>query len=107
MGGSLVLNTHTDMHHQLHARLTRDYEPLLWRDDASVLLSGSSDVEARAARSNHNAQVLVDVLKDHPAVERVYHPSVEQKGLYDEWKRVGGHAHLFNNLRSKPLPMRP
>jgi cystathionine beta-lyase/cystathionine gamma-synthase len=50
-----------DMHPQLHARLTRDYEPLLWRDDASVLLSGSSDVEARCQLSNKNALELVNM----------------------------------------------
>eukprot|EP00939_MAST-03C_sp_MAST-3C-sp1_P002424 g2424.t1 len=90
MGGSLVLNSRSPLHARLHARLTRDYEPLLWQQDAAVLLSASSDVEARVATSNANAVALVRLLEAHPTVERVYHPLVETKDLYDEWRRDGG-----------------
>ena len=54
MGGSLVLNPEAPFYSRLQARLTRDYEPLLWKDDAATLLSGSSDYEARAMKTNEN-----------------------------------------------------
>ena len=81
MGGSLVLNSRHDArtHARLHARLIRDYEPLLWRDDAATLLSASADYEARARHSNHNTMAVVEALQGHPAVERIYHPSTERK----------------------------
>ena len=63
MGGSLVLNSNSPLHGMLHARLQRDFEPLLYKSDAAVLLSGSSDFEARAKTSNANAMMLVDMLK--------------------------------------------
>jgi hypothetical protein len=50
MGGSVVLNTHSKLHHQLHTRLNRDYEQMLWKEDAATLLSASSDVETRVRR---------------------------------------------------------
>ena len=50
MGGSLVLNSQRsdgEMHARLHARLLRDYERILWKDDAAALLSASADYEGR------------------------------------------------------------
>ena len=89
----------------MHARLLRDYEPLLWRDDAAALLSASSDLEARAARSNENAMRLIAALSDHPAVDRIYHPSIERRALYEPWRREGladgegqGYGALFSLL---------
>ena len=98
MGGSLVLNSRTKMHAQLHTRMHRDYQHLLWHEDAAVLLNGSSDLEARAAASNTNALNLVEMLAAHPTVKRVYHPSLETTDLYDSWRREGttGYGSLFS-----------
>ena len=94
MGGSAVLNSNEKMHAQLHARMTRDYEPLLWRDDAAVLLSASADVEARNSISNENTMALVEMLQGHDLVKHVYHPSIENVELYDQFKREGmTHTH--------------
>ena len=108
MGGSLVLNsqrTDSTVHARLHARLLRDYEPLLWREDAAALLAASSDLEARAARSNENAMRLIGALSDHPAVGHIYHPSTERHALYEPWRRAGladgkdeGYGALFSLL---------
>eukprot|EP00037_Helgoeca_nana_P015492 m.144598 g.144598 ORF g.144598 m.144598 type:complete len:1025 (+) comp23042_c0_seq1:94-3168(+) len=100
MGGSVVLNTHSKLHHQLHTRLNRDYEQMLWKEDAATLLSASSDVETRAAVSNANAMSVVQQLLAHPAVKHVYHPSTETTDLYNEFKRarVGGYGGLFSVL---------
>ena len=99
MGGSVVLNSNTKLAGQLHARIHRDYEPLLWRDDAAVLLSASADVEARNATSNDNTMALVDFLGQHELVEHIYHPSTENATLYDAYKRPGGgYGSLFSIL---------
>mmetsp|Transcript_28928 Transcript_28928/g.86837 ORF Transcript_28928/g.86837 Transcript_28928/m.86837 type:complete len:1028 (+) Transcript_28928:58-3141(+) len=103
MGGSLVLNSHSPFHHRLHTRLMRDYEAMLWKEDAATLLSASSDVETRAAMSNANAMSVVQQLMDHPTVKHVYHPSTETTELYNEFKRprVGGYGALFSVLFHK------
>eukprot|EP00039_Didymoeca_costata_P013337 m.201486 g.201486 ORF g.201486 m.201486 type:complete len:1006 (+) comp15744_c0_seq10:222-3239(+) len=99
MGGSVVLNSHGSMFSQLRARLSRDFEPMLWKEDAAVLLSSSADVEARANVANKNAQAVVDFLLEDPRVKHVYHPSVESKELYEEWMREGGgYGALFSVL---------
>ena len=43
--------------------------------------------------------------QEHPAVARVYHPSVESKDLYDEWKRdgSGGYGSLFSVVLKEEL----
>lgn len=58
MGGSLVLNSHSALHHQLHTRLNRDYEQMLWKEDAATLLSASSDVETRVSAHPCEANTL-------------------------------------------------
>eukprot|EP00038_Savillea_parva_P014266 m.10468 g.10468 ORF g.10468 m.10468 type:complete len:1026 (+) comp2750_c0_seq2:148-3225(+) len=100
MGGSVVLSSHSSLHHQLHTRLSRDYEQMLWKEDAAALLSASSDVETRASVSNANAMAIVSQLMAHPAVKHVYHPSTETTDLYNEFKkpRVGGYGALFSVL---------
>ena len=109
MGGSLVLNSQRSdgrMHARLHSRLLRDDDQLLWRDDAAALLSSSADYEARACLSNENTMRIIAALSDHSAVERIYHPSVEEnwKLDYDPWRRAGqdgegqGYGSLFSIL---------
>jgi len=104
MGGSLVLNPEAPLYDILHSRLARDYEPMLWRDDAATLLSGSSDYEARCRATNSSAMALDERFKEHPAVSSIYHPSLERPELYDEWRRreaagggySGGYGALFS-----------
>jgi len=113
MGGSLVLNSQrlgdTTMHARLHARLLRDYEPLLWREDAAALLAASADLEARAACSNANAMRLIGALAAHDAIGRIYHPSTEARELYEPWRRAGvadgageGYGALFSLALRRP-----
>ena len=90
MGGSLVLNPDSPLYSRLHERLDRDYEPLLWRDDAAVLLSGSSDYEARCQQSNTSAMAIVDTMQAHRSVARVYHPSCERTDAYNLYRREDG-----------------
>jgi len=107
MGGSVVLNSrhNSTMHARLHARLLRDYEPLLWRDDAAALLSSSADYEARSQCSNKNTMRLLEVLQQHEAVGRLYHPSIERTAQYKPWRRscARGEGEGFGSLFSLVL----
>ena len=99
MGGALVLNPETRLSARLHARLDRDYERLLWRDDAAQLLKASADLEVRAAASNAAANALVRMLEAEPAVRQVYHPLISTPALYEQYRREsGGHGGMLSLL---------
>ena len=92
MGGALILNSRSKHYSKHRARLNRDYEELLWADDAKVLLEGSHDFCMRTAKANMSAQVLVDLLQQHPLVKAVYHPSIMTPDLYEQWRLDASYA---------------
>eukprot|EP00457_Paulinella_chromatophora_P001290 gb/GEZN01001292.1/.p1 GENE.gb/GEZN01001292.1/~~gb/GEZN01001292.1/.p1 ORF type:complete len:1010 (+),score=107.17 gb/GEZN01001292.1/:386-3031(+) len=87
MGGVLRINEHGSFYDLLASRLARDHEELLFEEDAQVLLKASTDVELRTAKTNRSALAVVKLLKEHPLIADVFHPSVVTTDLYDTFKR--------------------
>jgi len=100
MGGSLVLNPHSRFHEVFRSRMMRDHEEtLLWHEDADVLLKSSADLESRVAQSNRSTAAIVKELAIHPRIKSVYHPLLENKELYDRFKRdapYAGYGSMFS-----------
>eukprot|EP00808_Paulinella_micropora_P002508 g72122.t1 len=100
MGGCLRINEHGAFYDQLASRLARDHEELLFEEDANVLLNASTDVELRTAQSNNSALAIVDLLRAHPLVKHVCHPSIVTTDLYDAFKREGSSCSGYGGLLS-------
>lgn len=57
MGGTIVLNQHSSNYLRLRARMQRDYEELIFPEDAAVLLRSSLDLVGRSQRGNASTEV--------------------------------------------------
>ncbi|KAJ5287762.1 Pyridoxal phosphate-dependent transferase major region subdomain 2 [Penicillium angulare] len=97
MGGSVVVNPQSPHHDRLHYQLTVSYEETFFPGDVAVLYSNSQDFLHRLQATNSNAEIVAAKLASHPAVERVYYPSLITKNHYDRIRRRdGGYGHLLS-----------
>lgn len=103
MGGSIVINPSSPIAASLRAAFEKEYEDLLWLDDAAILAANSRDYAERMEQVNSSAEALCEFLRDHPAVEQVYYPKFETPARYLAHKRPeGGFGGLFSILLKKP-----
>ncbi|KAL4980156.1 pyridoxal phosphate-dependent transferase [Aspergillus desertorum] len=93
-GGSLILNPSSHHHQALrnalstyHSKNPIKYFPV----DAETLLKNSKDIVWRVRQCNTNTLPLVDLLRAHPSIATVHHPSVAPTShLYQAMMRKGG-----------------
>lgn len=92
MAGMVTVRADSPHAGELRAALeadSRDVAPL-YIGDAEVLLSNITGYPKRAATVNANGTGLAAWLADHPAVAKVWHPSLNQTATYDALMRPGG-----------------
>jgi len=103
MGGALIMNRSSPFAALLLEALQHDYEDLLWDEDAAVLELNSRNATERVAAIGRNAHQLAEFLHAHPAVERVYYPSLAGRELYDKFRRPhGGYGGLLSIVLRNP-----
>lgn len=81
----------------IRAILLRDTGATISPFNAFILLQGLETLSLRLDRHAENARKVVDYLKDHPLVEKVNHPSLQdhpQHALYERYFPNGG-ASIF------------
>lgn len=85
---------------KIRAILLRDTGATLSPLSAFLLLQGLETLSLRVERHNENALKVVEYLSNHPQVEKVNHPSLEESGykeLYDRYFPDGaGSIFTFN-----------
>jgi len=74
----------------IRAILLRDTGSTLSPFHAFLFLQGLETLSLRVERHVQNALKIVDYLKNHPQVEAVHHPSIEQPALYKKYFPNGG-----------------
>jgi len=74
----------------IRAILLRDTGSTLSPFHAFMFLQGLETLSLRVERHVENAIKIVDYLKNHPQVEAVHHPSIEQPELYKKYFPQGG-----------------
>lgn len=74
----------------IRAILLRDTGSTLSPFHAFMFLQGLETLSLRVERHVENALKIVDYLKNHPQVEAVHHPSLEQPELYKKYFLNGG-----------------
>jgi cystathionine gamma-synthase len=78
LAGSAMLNSASKHANRIRAELCDDFEDMLIDADAEVLEKNSRDVRERVSVINSNAEILAKRLSQHPLVDRVYHPSLNE-----------------------------
>ncbi|KAL4894354.1 pyridoxal phosphate-dependent transferase [Aspergillus ambiguus] len=98
MGGSAVLNPHGRYYESLKAAFAREYEDMLWAEDAVFLERNSRDFVSRIAKINSTTEEITAMLKQSPLVKTVYYPKYNpSKDLYDAFRTPdGGYGGLFS-----------
>ncbi len=99
MGGVAVVRAdspHADSLLPALAEEAADSSPI-YVGDTEALLSNLKGFPARMARHNANGDALAAFLAGHPAVAKVWHPSLVQREHYDRIKTVkGGYGPLLS-----------
>ncbi|KAJ5114601.1 hypothetical protein NUU61_000360 [Penicillium alfredii] len=98
MGGSAVLNPHGPLYQRLKESFEREYEDLVWAEDAIFLERNSRDFITRIDKINATSEVITAMLKESPLVKEVYYPSYSPtRPLYDRLRNPnGGYGGLFS-----------
>ncbi|KAI1316455.1 hypothetical protein EDD11_009945 [Mortierella claussenii] len=97
MGGSLVLNPQRQFYKGLKDAMSREYEDLMWVEDAIFMERNSRTFQTRIARIDDNTEALCDFLRAHPKVKEVYYPKYVTKENYLMHKVEGaGFGGLFS-----------
>lgn len=63
---SLVLNPQRRFYSRLKDVLNREYEDLMWVEDAIFMERNSRTFQTRIAKIDENTEALCDYLRDHP-----------------------------------------
>lgn len=98
MGGSAVLNPHGNHYHALKEAFTREYEDLVWAEDAVFLERNSRDFVSRAGKVNATSEAITAILRNSPFVKEVYYPKYSPtRQFYDNFRtHNGGYGGLFS-----------
>lgn len=71
----------------IRAILLRDTGATLSPFHAFIFLQGLETLSLRVERHAYNTAKVIEFLKNHPQVERVNHPSLEDSGYYELYKK--------------------
>lgn len=99
MGGSLVINPHSNYYKTLKSVVDENFEPeLYWGEDAIYLERNSRDFTQRSQKVNFNTAKILEIFQSSPLIDKIFYPSLlESKKYYDELKTpTGGYGGLFS-----------
>ncbi|KAJ5220268.1 pyridoxal phosphate-dependent transferase [Penicillium chermesinum] len=98
MGGSLVLNPRSKFYQRLCKSIGHYFEDTCFPLDVMVMEQNSANFESRVVKASRNAESLVQMLRDHPAVAEVFYPKgSSSQQVYDEFKKPGkGYGFLLS-----------
>ncbi|KAK4497543.1 hypothetical protein PRZ48_011994 [Zasmidium cellare] len=98
MGGAMILNPRSKWYSELKQVLEAEYEDNQFEEDSVYLERNSRDFVDRIQRVNHNAEAIVDVLRNHNKVKQVNYPKFSPtKEFYDACRLPeGGYGGLLS-----------
>ncbi|KAG0231856.1 hypothetical protein BGW42_008605 [Actinomortierella wolfii] len=103
MGGSLVLNPQRKHYAALKEAMSREYEDMMWQEDAIFMERNSRTFQSRIRRIDENTEALCDFLIAHPKVKKVYYPKYITPENYNQSRVEGaGYGGLFSVLFHAP-----
>ena len=107
--GMVTINPKSRWVEEFRAFLTEETEggSRLYSGEMRVLWENIEGFEERVRRSNVNAAMVADYLREHPAVEKVWYPSLVTREHYETIRRPdGGYGGLlsFSLKQAKKMP---
>ncbi|KAK5125124.1 hypothetical protein LTR85_000800 [Meristemomyces frigidus] len=91
MGGSAILNPQSRYYSGLKHVYNAEYEDNQFEGDSICLERNSRDFISRIKRIDHNAELITDILRAHPAVKQVNYPKYgDTKQFYDACRLPNG-----------------
>ncbi|KAL9096437.1 MAG: hypothetical protein Q9165_001434 [Trypethelium subeluteriae] len=98
MGGASILNPRGKFYHLLKQTWQHEYEDDYWPEDAIFLERNSRDFVSRIDRINDNAEVICDILRQHPRIKQVNYPKYSHtRPFYDACRTpAGGYGGLLS-----------
>lgn len=105
LAGALTLRSDSPLIADLRDSISADAAECapLYIADAEILLSNIKGYSKRNKATNENALKLVEFLKNHSAIDQVWHPSVVNTANYDAIKRKnGGYGGLLSITLTNP-----
>ncbi|KAF2199581.1 PLP-dependent transferase [Delitschia confertaspora ATCC 74209] len=100
MAGSVALNPQSPFHKTLSAKLSSNYENLVFPTDAEVLLRNCLDFQARIQKANSNGLAVANFLNTSGLISQVNYPNmVPTAPLYEQYRRSnGGYSYLLSTV---------
>lgn len=100
----MVLNAQSPFYGQLHAKLSAQYEDLLFPLDAKVLLRNCLDFPTRVQQASRTALAIANFLQSQESISHVNYPTmVASAPLYEQYRRPqGGYGSLISIVFRTP-----
>ncbi len=103
IAGAVTISRDSVHRSRLNALLSEQEGSGIWYEDAIVLKDNAADYRDRVLRVNDTTPELVEWLRNHDAVEKVWYPKYETRDNYDAVrKEEGGFSGLFSILLKNP-----
>ena len=103
IAGAITINRDSVHRAKLNSFLSDQEQSGIWCEDAVVLRNNTKDYRSRVMRVNETTPRLVDWLRGHEAVEKVWYPKYETRENYDAVRKdEGGFSGLFSILLKEP-----
>jgi len=104
MGGSIIFNPRSARIADLRKVLENEFVDTYFPPDAAIMEFNSRDFVQRVTTATQNAEIIVDLLRQHECVQEVYYPKGSKtQHFYDVCKRPGGgYSYLLSIVFKKP-----
>ncbi|GAP90071.1 putative cystathionine gamma-synthase [Rosellinia necatrix] len=104
MGGSVIVNRQSRFYQHVHSRLSATWEDILFPGDIGVLASNCRDFAERVRYCSRSASTIATLVSKHPAVARVYYPTlVPSRPLYERYRRRdAGYGYVLSIIFHDP-----
>lgn len=100
----MVLNNRSTFYGQLHAKLSKSYEDIIYPLDAKVLLRNCIDFPLRVQKASRSGVAIANFLKTYDSISKVNYPTmVATTELYERYRRPnGGYGSLISIVFKNP-----
>jgi len=103
IAGAVTVNRDSVHRERMNSLLSEQEGDGIWHEDAIVLKNNAIDYRDRVMRVNDTTPQLVEWLRNHDAVEKVWYPKYETRDNYDAVRKEGGgFSGLFSILLKNP-----
>lgn len=103
LAGTVIVNKKSPFHDRIKNEIYKDYEDLLFSEDAIVLEGNSKNFIQKINNINKTTEIICNFLSQNNKIERVFYPKFITAGTYGKYKKSsGGYGGLFSITFKNP-----